>query len=282
MKRLLTALMVLGAWSSPAGAQSGDGPRVGVVADPCAALEPMPKIVADYMVRYAEARAKNQPPPPASADGMAIYRAWQERRLMQDFPGLCRYRAENAALLPASPARVLFFGDSITEGWKDRDPGLFAGDRVNRGISGQTTQQMLGRFRADVIALEPAVVHILAGTNDIAGNTGPTSLAAIQDNIRSMVELAQAHDIRVVIGSILPAARFDWRPGVDPRASIRALNTWLKDYAAREKLTYVDYHGALRDEQDGFKASLADDGVHPNVAGYAIMRPLAERALAPR
>lgn len=254
---------------------------VGILADPCAALPAMPPIVADYMARYAKAKAAGQPAPPVTADGMAIYQRWQDALLVSDFPGLCRYRAENAALPPASAGRIVFFGDSITELWQREDPGFFTADRIDRGISGQTTAQMLGRFRADVIELKPRTVHIMAGTNDIAGNTGPTTLAAIEGNIRSMAELARAHGIRVVLASVPPAARFGWRPGIAPVESIRALNAWLADYARREKLTYIDYHSALEDKDHAFRAEWSGDGVHPNAAGYAVMRRIVERTLGP-
>lgn len=157
--------------------------------------------------------------------------------LAVDWGQVCRYQQENAALPPPSPARVVFLGDSITEAWKSEDPAFFDRDRLDRGIGGQTTAQMLVRFRADVLALRPAIVHIMAGTNDIAGNTGPTSLAIIQGNFMSMVEQARAHGIRVVLASIPPAARIGWRPELAPAPSIRAMNAWLKHYAAREHLS---------------------------------------------
>lgn len=268
------ALVAQGVTAAPTSA-----PKVGVVADPCAALPPMPDIVADYIARAAKAKVANQPAPPVNAQGMAIYQHWQDELRENDFPGLCRYRAANAALPPAGPHRIVFFGDSITELWQRGDPGFFADDRIDRGISGQSTMQMIARFRADVIDLKPAVVHIMAGTNDIAGNTGPTTLEAIEDNIRSMVELARVHGIRVVLASVPPAAKFDWRPGIDPRQTIGALNSWLARYAKNEHLTYVDYYSVLHDENQGFRSEWSDDGVHPNAAGYAIMSNVARRAL---
>lgn len=258
---------------------TADPVRVGVVADPCAALDPMPAIVADYMKRYAAAKAAGQPAPPVTASGMKIYQDWQDTLRAEDFPGLCHYRADNAKLAPATGHRIILFGDSITQLWLDSDPALFTGDWIDRGISGQTTQQMLIRFRADVIALRPAVVQIIAGTNDIAGNTGPTTLPAIEDNIASMVELARAHHIRVVIGSVPPAAAFDWRPGIDPHNTIVALNAWLYDYAARQGLTYIDYYDALKTDTGAFRPDLTKDGVHPNDAGYRRMRALLEKAI---
>jgi lysophospholipase L1-like esterase len=212
----------------------------------------------------------------ASADP---YASWMHDWLGLDWSQRCRYQRENAALPAATPARVVFLGDSITEGWKLTDPGFFSGERLDRGISGQTTEQMLVRFRADVIELHPAVVHIMAGTNDIAGNTGATSLALIQGNIASMTELARAHGERVILASIPPASRFIWQPLLRPAAAVIAMNEWLRAYAAREQLIYVDYYAVLNDGQGGMKAEYSSDGTHPNAAGYAAMRPLAEAAL---
>lgn len=195
----------------------------------------------------------------------------QDQPSSGDYSNLCRYRAANRALPKASPNRVVFMGDSITQGWIESRPEFFVGDRIDRGISGQTTSQMLGRFYADVIALHPATVHILAGTNDIAGNGGPTTLDAIENNIRSMIELAKAHRIKVVLGTVLPARRFDWRPEVDPVASIQALNAWIRDYARANRLTLVDYYAALDDGRHGLALSDSGDGVHPTPAGYAKM-----------
>jgi acyl-CoA thioesterase-1 len=195
----------------------------------------------------------------------------QDQASSADYFNLCRYRAANQSLPKASSNRIVFMGDSITQGWIESRPAFFQGDRVDRGISGQTTSQMLGRFYADVIALRPATVHILAGTNDIAGNGGPTDLDAIENNIRSMVELAQAHRIKVVLGTVLPARRFDWRPEIDPIASIQALNAWIRDYARTNRLTLVDYYVALDDGRHGLALSDSGDGVHPTPAGYAKM-----------
>jgi lysophospholipase L1-like esterase len=208
------------------------------------------------------------------------YQSWMHEWLSLDWGQLCRYQPENSQLPPATATRVVFMGDSITDGWKSLDPELFRGDRLDRGISGQTTGQMLLRFRADVLDLHPAVVHILAGTNDIAGNTGATSLAIIQGNIASMAELARVHGARVILASILPVARYGWNSQVQPIASITAMNEWLRAYAAREHYAYVDYYAALNDGRGGFKAELAYDGVHPNPAGYAAMHALAEAAIA--
>jgi acyl-CoA thioesterase-1 len=195
----------------------------------------------------------------------------QDRSESSDFFNLCRYRAANQSLPKPSSNRVVFMGDSITDGWKVSRPEFFRGDRIDRGISGQTTSQMLGRFYADVIAPRPAVVHILAGTNDIAGNGGPTSLDAIENNIRSMVELAQAHRIKVILGTVLPAARYNWRPEIEPVASILALNVWIRSYARSRGATLVDYYAVLDDGHHALAAGDSADGVHPSAVGYAKM-----------
>lgn len=199
--------------------------------------------------------------------------------LAADWPQLCRYREENAALPQATPSRVVMLGDSITEGWKPADPGFFSGDVLDRGISGQTTAQMLLRLRSDVIELHPAVVHIMAGTNDVAGNRGPQSIDLVQGNIASMVELARSHGIRVVLAAIPPVRKFYWNPPVEPVETVSAMNAWLREYARREGLTWVDYGLVLGDGAGGIKAEYSDDGVHPNAAGYAAMRPLAVAAI---
>ena len=200
-----------------------------------------------------------------------------------DRDGLAKYRAANAALGDPKPGerRVVLFGDSITELWAPYFGALFPGKPyVGRGISGQTTPQMLVRFRQDVLALKPAAVAILAGTNDIAGNTGPSTLEMIEDNLASMTELAQAHGIRVVLCSVLPVFDYRWRPGLEPAPKIVALNAWMKAYAARVGATYVDYHAAMADARGGLPVELAADGVHPTEAGYRVMAPLLERGIA--
>lgn len=252
---------------------------VGVVADPCAVQPPMPAIVADYLVRAKAALAAGQPLPPRSDEGMAIYAKWQQDLLLADFAGHCRYAAANSALPPATPYRVVFMGDSITESWQREQPEFFAGDHIDRGISGQTTSQMVARFRADVIDLKPRTVHIMAGTNDIAGNGGPTSLDRIEGNIRTMIDLADAHGIKVVLGSVLPARQFDWRPAIAPVEAIAALNARLRLLAAEKGIVYADYYSALDNGAHGLSREFAQDGVHPTAAGYAIMQPIAERAL---
>ncbi len=211
---------------------------------------------------------------------------------LKDWPALARYRDDNAKVVAPGKAeqRVVFMGDSITDSWDDpKYGGFFPGKPyVNRGIGGQTTPQMLIRFRPDVLALKPAVVVILAGTNDIAGNTGPTTLPAIQDNLASMVELARSHRIRVVLASLLPVSDYEKTAEGQPRnqttrrppEQIKALNQWLKNYAVENKLIYLNYHSAMIDDKGFLKDELSDDGLHPNEQGYKVMGPLAEQAIA--
>ena len=211
-------------------------------------------------------------PAPRSSGGQA-----------QDWAALGRYRQENAQLPPPAEgeSRVVFMGDSITDAWGRRYHGFFPGKPyINRGISGQTTPQMLIRFRPDVIALKPKAVVILAGTNDLAGNTGPMTPEEILGNLISMAELAKANGIRVVLASILPANDYPWRPEhPNPSEKIIALNAMIKDYAEKNGLVYLDYFSALVDEQNGLKKDYAQDAVHPNQAGYDVMGPLAEKAI---
>ena len=204
------------------------------------------------------------------------------RKKLDDWPQLGRYAAANAALPGAEPGRVVFYGDSITDAWTRNGGTFFPGKPyVNRGISGQTTEQMVVRFRQDVLNLHPQTVVILAGTNDIAGNTGPETQAMIEDNFRSMVDLARGNNIRVVLASVLPAAAYPWKPSAgNPAEKIRALNEWLKSYAASQNITYLDYYSAMAGPDGGMKPGISIDGVHPNAAGYAIMEPLATKALA--
>jgi lysophospholipase L1-like esterase len=200
-----------------------------------------------------------------------------------DWPGLARYRDANLTLgAPRSgEQRVVFMGNSITEGFALYFATLFPGKPyIGRGISGQTTPQMLVRFRQDVIALQPVVAVILAGTNDIAGNTGPSTLEMIEDNIASMAELAQANGIKVVLSSVLPVFDYPWKPGLEPAPKIVALNRWIKAWAERHGAVFLDYHSVMADERQGMRREFAEDGVHPNEAGYRVMAPLAERAIA--
>lgn len=209
---------------------------------------------------------------------------------LSDWPDLARYRDDNRNLPKpsAGQARVVFLGDSITDAWQQpRFGGFFSGKPyVDRGISGQTTPQMLLRFRADVIALEPKVVVILAGTNDIAGNTGPMTNEEIQGHLASMSELAKAHSIRVVLSSVLPISAYHTRPDGVPQTTARPmvriseLNEWMKGYGASHGHIYLDYFSAMVDASGLLQADLSADDLHPNAKGYAIMAPLAEAAIA--
>lgn len=197
--------------------------------------------------------------------------------LDRDPAQLCRYREENRALPPATARRVVFIGDSITEGWKAGAPGLFSGDVLDRGISGQITDQMLLRFREDVLDLHPRVVHIMAGINDI--NT-PAGSPLTLSNIRSMIELAQTNGVRVVLGSITPSARFWPNPEVKPGPQIVELNRQLQALAAAKRVIFVDYHTPMVDGALGIRDDLSNEGLHPNQNGYDVMTPLASAAIA--
>jgi lysophospholipase L1-like esterase len=213
--------------------------------------------------------------------GLDQYRASRIAVFTDDFGQLARYRNANAALKPATPGenRVVFFGDSITDIWHldEYFPGK---PYINHGIQGQTTPQMLIRFRQDVIDLRPKVVVILAGTNDIAGNTGPMRNEDIEANYASMAELASVHGVAIVFSSVLPVHNYTERSkdffAQRPQKRILELNTWLKDYCAKNALVYLDYFSAMVDDKGMLRRDLADDGLHPNAAGFKIMAPLAE------
>lgn len=196
----------------------------------------------------------------------------------QDWANFGRYEAANKTV--KTPSKVVFMGNSITEGWWNNDSLFFkTNGYIGRGISGQTTSQMLVRFRADVINLKPKAVVILAGTNDIAQNTGYISLENVMGNIISMAELAKANRIDVILCSVLPAYDFSWRKGLEPAGKIVELNKMIKAYADRNKLTYVDYHSALKDERNGLPEKYSNDGVHPTLEGYKIMEKIISSAL---
>ena len=248
----------------------------------------VPSVILLTFVMSAAARVVAQGSPDPCAEIRAQAAQFEAR--LRDWPAVSRYSETNAKLAPPAKGeqRVVFLGDSITDSWDDpRFGGFFPGKPyVNRGIGGQTTPQMLIRFRPDVIALKPKVVVILAGTNDIAGNTGPATPEAIEDNLTSMAELARAHGIRVVLASILPVSDYETRDGKPvirttrrPPEQIKTLNAWMRRYAAENALIYLDYYSPMADERGFLKDELSDDGLHPNEKGYAVMAPLAEQAI---
>lgn len=206
---------------------------------------------------------------------------FSEYSVCQDWANLEKYRDENIILRKyPTENRIVFMGNSITEGWKELSPDFFTKNKnyINRGISGQTSPQMLIRFRQDVIDLKPAAVVILAGTNDIAGNTGPSTSEMILDNIKSMAELAKASNITVILCSVLPAFDFPWNPGQNPAIRIPELNLLIKKYAAETKTAYVDYFSAMKDEKNGLQAIYSEDGVHPNLKGYEVMESILNKS----
>lgn len=251
-------------------------------------------IVCILVASVAIVAAQPATPTPTPTDPCAevTARATRAETRLRDWPALARYRADNTKI--TAPAknedRVVFMGDSITDAWDDpKYGGFFPGKPyVDRGISGQTTPQMLIRFRPDVIALQPKIVLILAGTNDIAGNTGPMTLQAIEDNLTSMFDLAHANGIRVVFASVLPISDYeknkDGQPIIRskqrPPEQITSLNDWMKKYAAAHGGIYLDYFSAMADDKGFLKEELSEDGLHPNQKGYDVMAPLAEKAIA--
>jgi lysophospholipase L1-like esterase len=209
--------------------------------------------------------------------------AWSQDSSGQDWAGLRHYRKANAKLNPPSQGqmRVVFMGNSITELWGDLDPGFFKKNSyINRGISGQTTPQMLIRFRPDVIHLHPSVVVILGGTNDIAGNTGPSSLEMIEDNLASMAQLAKINHIKVVLCSLTPASKYPWNPKIQHvAAKITKLNKWIKHFAHQHGFIYCNYYPTLVNGKGGMKSDYTKDGVHPNKKGYKLMEPIVVHAI---
>jgi lysophospholipase L1-like esterase len=254
-------------------------PATAMVDDPCAPPIPLPPALAN-------ARDTALIPGKSAVDfselfatpDVQAYMKGEQERARADWPNLCRYRLANASLIKTP--RVVFIGDSITEAWVAGDPGLFSDDVIGRGISGQTSPQILLRFFQDVVELRPQIVHIMAGTNDIAGNTGQTTEQDFENNITAMVDLARAHHIQVALASILPASGFSWKQGLKPASTIVRLNSWLHSFALKRQIRYVDYHSILADAHGGFIPELSNDGVHPNRDGYAAMRKLALRSIA--
>jgi lysophospholipase L1-like esterase len=196
----------------------------------------------------------------------------------RDWPNLGQYRDANAAI--TTPTKAVFIGDSYTEFWQAADPNFFSNGIIGRGISGQTSPQILLRFMADVVALEPRCVHILAGGNDVAGNTGPSTPQDYKNNMLAMITLAQAHGIRVILGGLIEIKAFLWAPGVDPAGRLTELDAWVRATAKARGLIYADYPSVLAEGDGPIRSDYARDGVHPTAKGYAAMRPVAEAALA--
>jgi len=269
-----------------AGAFAQTPPRVGMVDQPCPPPLALPAGIEDVFI---DVFVKPRKLTPADTDRvikdprMVEFTKKNAQRARMDWAGLCTYHAANAKALAAPVApRVVFMGDSITQNWGLADPNFFTNGILDRGISGQTSAQMLVRFRADVVALKPKIVHILAGTNDIAGNTGPESPQDFKNNIMAMVEIAKANNITVLLGGIPPTAHFSWQPNVNPVPWVAMLNGWLRDYAKRMHIQYVDYFSALVGKSGEFRPALSNDGVHPNRDGFAIMRRIVEPMLSGR
>ncbi|HET8698069.1 MAG TPA: GDSL-type esterase/lipase family protein, partial [Gammaproteobacteria bacterium] len=277
----LAATLLLGAGS----AALAQAPTPGLVASPCPPPDP------NAAARLAPVIDLFMTPAASPETFWKAFNAWQatlpaeqqaaaDAQRARDWPGLCRYKAANAALATGPRPRAVLMGDSITDNWTLGDPGFFTNGIVGRGIGGQTSPQMLARFRQDVVALKPRVVHIMAGTNDIAGNTGPATVQDYQSNILAMIELAQANGIAVVLAAIPPSRSLYWADNLDPRPLIRERNGWLRGVAFDRGLVFVDYAAVLADADGALRADLGNDGVHPNREGYARMRPLAEAAIA--
>ena len=246
-------------------------------------MKSMKRFLAALLLAAAAA-AQTAPAPDAALDAAKLKTALDRAtRTLQDWPNLSRYRADNANVAPptAGEERVVFMGDSITDGWGRRYGRFFPGKPyINRGISGQTTPQMLIRFRPDVIALQPKAVVILAGTNDIAGNTGPSTLEMIEDNLASMTELAQSHGIKVILSAVMPTCDYiQNQSDRRPNSKIAELNSWIKSYAAKHDAVYLDYFTPMLDDKGALKKELTYDGLHPNDAGYEAIMPLAQKAI---
>jgi lysophospholipase L1-like esterase len=275
---IFTTFLSVGLVKTPFADENQASAVSGIVADPCQPALPIPDAVRelDEAVLNPDAQTPSFEKIFASPDAQAYLKA-QRDRAQGDWANLCKYRMANEQIM--APPGVVFIGDSITENWVKGDPGLFGDGIVGRGIGGQTSPQILLRFFQDVIDLHPRVVHIMAGTNDIAGNTGTTTERDFENNIRAMVLLAKAHHIKVVLASIPPAKSFPWRPTMQPVGTIKHLNAWIQKYAREAHVTYVDYFRLLTDAEGGLQRDLSNDGVHPNRAGYAVMRTEALTAI---
>jgi acyl-CoA thioesterase I len=281
MKRLIAALgLPLAACGTVASPTPILPPLTALAGSPCNPPIVIPVSIVGSVTAQFDVGRTSPPPVITDADRVA-YQAGVTAQRANDWANLCYYRAANAELAAgrAERDRVVFMGDSITQSWGLAEPAFFGPAVVNRGISGQTTPQMLLRFRADVLGLRPAAAHIMAGVNDVAGNTGPTTLEDIEGNIASMVELAKAHDVTVILATVLPAATFNWAPQLKPADAITKINAWIRTFAADQNLVLADYYPALATPGHAMKPELSLDGVHPNKAGYAALAPIAQAAI---
>jgi lysophospholipase L1-like esterase len=218
-------------------------------------------------------------PQSLSAEERSARQTARQEQVRNDWPNLARYREANSKL--DGPVKVVFMGDSITELWAQVQAAFFPGKSyIGRGIGGQTTPQMVLRFQQDVVDLKPQVVVINGGTNDIAGNTGPSTLKMIEDNLKTMTEIAQASNIRVVLTSVTPAYDYPWKPGIEPAEKVVTLNTWIRDFCLKAGCTYADYFTPMADQKRGMRHHPTKDGIHPTTEGYSIMAPIAEKAIS--
>jgi lysophospholipase L1-like esterase len=275
---MLAAAAALFSSALAAPASAADAPTA-MSGDPCPATQAADAGGSAFLHMLLTPGASFVRPGQSPAQKQSAARAGAAQRA-RDWADLCRYRADNAAL--TGRPRVVLMGDSITDFWRQGDPRLFERGVIDRGISGQTSSQMLVRFWPDVIALHPRIVQILAGTNDIAGNTGPTTEQDYENNIMAMVALARAHHIRVLLGTIPPAVSFWWtEQSYQPAEEIRHLNDWLRRYARSSGIGFIDYYSHLATPAGAFRPDLSNDGVHPNAAGYKVMSALLQASLRP-
>lgn len=280
-----TLIALTGAFGSSVaqtpGAAAAPEAVVGMVDQPC---PPGSHGRSEAELAFAQTVVADGPMDPqvlaAYAKGAAERAKADAAQAKNDWPDLCRYSQADAEAITAGGTKVVFLGNSITELWQAADPALFTNGVVDRGISGQTTGQALLRFYADVVALHPIAAHLLVGTNDVAGNNGPNRPEDFKNNVRAMVDIAQANHIQVILGSITPAGAFPWRREIKPVDRIRELNAWLAAYAKARGLIYVDYYTALAGPDGAMKPGVSRDGVHPTRKGYALMKPLTEAAMA--
>lgn len=270
------AAAILGLVATPAPAQNRPAAPAAGAAGAVRAAAAMPPVSTPAPAPAITPPGEGMIASPCPADQRGLFFAHPYVR-QHDWAWLCRYAGADRQVTQAP--RVVFIGDSITENWAGLAPSLFVDGVVGRGISGQTAPQILVRFYQDVVRLKPKVVHIMIGTNDIAGNTGPNSPEMYANHVAAMVDLARANGIAVVLGSILPAAAFPWKPALSPGPQVVSLNAWLKDFATARGAVFADYHAALANARGGIDPELAPDGIHPNARGYAVMEPIAKAAI---